>query len=130
MANWFNDLTKTLAHEKLTRRQAIRRSTAILVGAVAAASFPWADTVFASPEMIWDVKITNGMFVPAVLQGVKVGDIIIIKNDDKVPHTITFPDGKTKVTLNPGQKVKIKIKGTRKFGTYTLENGNTLEVEM
>lgn len=40
MANWFEDLTKTLADDKLRRRQAIRRISGIVVGAALASWLP------------------------------------------------------------------------------------------
>jgi hypothetical protein len=40
MANWFDDLTKTLANEKLRRRQAIRRISGIVAGAALASWLP------------------------------------------------------------------------------------------
>jgi hypothetical protein len=40
MANWFDDLTKTLADDKLRRRQAIRRISGIVAGAALASWLP------------------------------------------------------------------------------------------
>jgi hypothetical protein len=40
MANWFEDLTKTIADEKLTRRQAVRRMVGVVAGATLATWLP------------------------------------------------------------------------------------------
>ena len=47
MANWFEDLTKTMADEKLPRRQAIRRIASSVTGVALASLLPgqvWAET--------------------------------------------------------------------------------------
>lgn len=48
MANWFEDLTKTLADDKLRRRQAILRISGIVAGAALASWLP--GEVFAASE--------------------------------------------------------------------------------
>lgn len=51
MANWFEDLTKTVADDTLTRRQAVRRLVGIVAGSTLASWLP--EQALAAPNLPW-----------------------------------------------------------------------------
>jgi hypothetical protein len=57
MANWFEDLTKTVSDDKLTRRQAVGRIATVVAGATIAAWLP--DQALAK-HIPWKKQCPNG----------------------------------------------------------------------
>jgi len=52
MANWFETITKTLADDKLSRRQAMKKAAGITAAVAMAAAIPAGEAFAASPDVV------------------------------------------------------------------------------